>query len=154
MNRPSWIVIAARLDQRDGVEARAMPAGQTKKVRRPDMMMVLVLLGLALLILATGNLGRLVELFYNRTAALIAVIVLVEYVILKGLDRSAQYRRQLESSQTKRRQDLLALQKIERELEQLVVELREEAEKKKQADWAESLREKIQRLLQELRSRA
>lgn len=81
---------------------------------------ILILILLLCMIVVNGKLGRLTELvtgfFTSSYAVLLAVVVLVEYLILKGADRSAHYRLELRAARAKRRDDLLALREIESEL--------------------------------------
>ena len=56
---------------------------------------------------------------FSGTSALIAAIMLVEYLLLKGADRSEIYRRELELARLRRRDDLLTLRQIENELTDL-----------------------------------
>lgn len=92
--------------------------------RRPRFgsgeMTILVVIGVLILIAVTGNFARIIDALYGPYTVLIAVIMLVEYLILKGGDRSDIYRRELEAARHKRRDDLLAL----REMETQIVELR------------------------------
>ncbi len=94
-----------------------MPPPADNPSRARQYTVGLIILGVVVLIVATGNATPLVSLLYNRYAALIAVIVLVEYVILKGFDRSAQYGRQLESLRARRHEDLATLEQVEQKLE-------------------------------------
>lgn len=87
------------------------------KPRSKSVAVVLILLvGLVALIIRTGNMPRLLEWIYSPQARLTAVIMLVEYVVLKGADRSAIYRRELEAVRAKRAEDLRAFQMLETEL--------------------------------------
>lgn len=92
--------------------------------RRPRFgsgeMIILIVIGVLILIVVTGNYARIIEAIYGPYTVLIAVIMLVEYLILKGGDRSDLYRRELEVARHKRRDDLLAL----REMETQLVEMR------------------------------
>ena len=92
--------------------------------RRPRFgsgeIIILIVIGVLILIVVTGNYARIIEAIYGGYTVLIAVIMLVEYLILKGGDRSDLYRRELEVARHKRRDDLLAL----REMETQLVEMR------------------------------
>jgi purine-cytosine permease-like protein len=83
-------------------------------------MIILIVIGVLILIVVTGNYPKIIEAIYGPYTVLIAVIMLVEYLILKGGDRSDLYRRELEVARHKRRDDLLAL----REMETQLVEMR------------------------------
>ncbi len=81
------------------------------------------MIGVIALIVVTGNFSAIVRVLYSPYAAFVAVVMLVEYIILKGADRSALYRRELEATRAKRRDDLLEMQKIEAALVELDEEL-------------------------------
>lgn len=81
---------------------------------------ILIAIGILALIVVTGNLSAIWEKLYSGYAVAIVVVMLVEYLLLKGADRSQIYRRELEAARIKRRDDLLAL----RDLETQLVELR------------------------------
>ncbi len=86
----------------------------------PGEILVLMAIGILALIVLTGNFKLIIETLYKPYTALIVVIMLVEYVLLKGADRSQIYRRELEAARERRRDDVLAL----REMEMQLVELR------------------------------
>jgi hypothetical protein len=86
----------------------------------PGEIIILIAIGILALIVVTGNLSAIWEKLYSGTAVAIVVVMLVEYLLLKGADRSPIYRRELEAARVKRRDDLLAL----RDLETQLVELR------------------------------
>lgn len=92
--------------------------------RRPRIgsgeIIILIVIGILTLIYLTNNLSKIWENLYSGYAVAIVVIMLVEYLLLKGSDRSPIYRRELEAARVKRRDDLLAL----RDLETQLVELR------------------------------
>jgi len=94
-----------------------------KPRRRPKFgsgeIIILILIGLLVLIVVTGNLKSILDRIFGVTTALVVVVMLVEYLILKGSDRSAIYRRELEVARLKRRDDLLALRDLETQLEDL-----------------------------------
>ena len=80
---------------------------------------ILILIGLLVLIVVTGNLKSILDRIFGVTTALVVVVMLVEYLILKGSDRSAIYRRELEVTRLRRRDDLLALRDLETQLDDL-----------------------------------
>jgi hypothetical protein len=90
----------------------------------PSEIFILIVIGVIGLIVITHNhqiiIDRLYGKLYSGTSALIAVVMLVEYLLLKGADRSPIYLRELEAARQRRRDDLLAL----REMETQLVELR------------------------------
>ena len=105
-------------------------------------------LGLLGLILLTGNALTILRHLYSPYAAFVAVVMLVEYVLLKGADRSALYRRELEAARQKRREDLLAL----REMETALVRLTDRLDRSPECASEEARRELI-KVIERLRSR-
>ena len=85
----------------------------------PGEILILITIGVLALIALTGNFRVILETLYKPYTALIAVIMLVEYVILKGADRSHIYRRELEAARETRRADLLAMRNMETRLVEL-----------------------------------
>lgn len=79
-------------------------------------MLILIVIGVLALIIVTGNHEIIFNKLYSPTAAIIVIIMLIEYLILKGSDRSPIYRRELEAAREKRRDDLLMLRAIETRL--------------------------------------
>jgi len=130
-----------------------MSQAAAKRNRVPEFSLVIIGLGVVMLLIFTGNLQRLLDLFFNRTALFIAVVMLVEYVIIKGFDRSAQYKRQLEASQSKRREDLLTLQRVEQKLAALEATM-ESASKENPTDIVvEKARSQIAEIRADIKSR-
>lgn len=80
---------------------------------------ILIVIGIMALIWVTKNLGVVWEKLYSGAAVAIMVVMLMEYLLLKGSDRSPIYRRELEAARIKRRDDLLALRDIETQLMEL-----------------------------------
>lgn len=95
-----------------------------KTRRRPKFgsgeIIILIVIGILAAIGFTGNFDAIMKTLYSGYSVAIVVVMLVEYLLLKGSDRSAIYRRELEAARIKRRDDLLAL----RDLETQLVELR------------------------------
>jgi hypothetical protein len=56
---------------------------------------------------------RTIEFLYEPTAIVILVLVLLEYIVLKGRDRSRIYRIELEKMRDKRHQDIEFLRELE-----------------------------------------
>ena len=82
----------------------------------PSEIIALMAVGLLVLLVTTGHHHLLIDILYGPYTALIAVIMLVEYILLKGADRSPIYRRELETARQKRRDDVLALRSMEADL--------------------------------------
>jgi hypothetical protein len=89
----------------------------------PGKIMVLIAIGVAALIFVTGYHSLIFEKLYSGYAFFIIVVIVVEYLLLKGADRSDMYRRELEAAREKRRDDLLALREIETRLAELQASL-------------------------------
>jgi hypothetical protein len=129
--------------------------------RRPKIgsgeIIILIAIGLLLLIVVTGNHRAILEKLYSPTAALIVVIMLVEYLLLKGSDRTAIYRRELEAARLKRREDLLAMRDLERQLVELKVRLSTALERPGDPETlrqtAEASGQAVQTMLDRLRER-
>ena len=82
----------------------------------PGEIIVLIAIGVGILIFITGNHRLILDKLYSPYAFFIVVIMLVEYLLLKGADRSEIYRRELEAALQRRRDDLLTMREIERRL--------------------------------------
>lgn len=80
---------------------------------------ILIVIGLLMLVVVTGHYRTILEWLYRPATAFIAVLMMVEYLLLKGSDRTAIYRRELEAARQKRRDDLLAMRDMETELVEL-----------------------------------
>lgn len=117
-----------------------------KTRRRPKFgsgeIIILIVMGLLALIILTNNLGALWEKLYSGYSIAIVVIMLVEYLLLKGSDRSTIYRRELEAARVKRRDDLLALRDLETQLVELRGRLATVLER--DADSAPALRDAVE----------
>ena len=108
----------------DPSEASCDGPGRNREIMTPrswhrpgsGILVILVAIGLLILTLATGKFTVLVGKLYSPYTAFIAVIMIVEYIILKGADRTALYRRELEAARAIRREDLLALRQMESRL--------------------------------------
>lgn len=85
----------------------------------PGNFMILVVIGIIAMIIATGNVDRIMEKLFSAYAALIVLIIIFEYLLIKGSDRSTIYQRELQAAGTIRRDDLLAMREIEIRLVEL-----------------------------------
>ncbi len=132
--------------------AETMSPQRTHRPRSGEVV-ILISIGVLVLALVTGNFRSILDKLYSPYAALIAVIMLVEYVLLKGADRSAMYRRELEAARTKRREDLLTLRKMETKLDEIQADLRRIETESSASDLADHTRAELEELLTELRSR-
>ena len=94
----------------------------------PGEIIVLIVIGILLLIVITGNYAVILKTLLSPYTAFVAVMMLVEYLILKGSDRSDIYRRELEAARNVRRDDLLTLRDIETRLLEMKVKIAPMAE--------------------------
>ncbi|MFH0794721.1 MAG: hypothetical protein V2A74_11880 [bacterium] len=76
-----------------------------------EILIGVVVLGL-LLLLFTHNL----KLLYNPMMFLLLIVIIGQYLIQKGVDRSRIYQMQLQQLQAKREEDLAFLRDVEREI--------------------------------------
>ncbi len=107
-----------------------MPTFKRLRLRLgPGDLIILVVIGVLALIIITGRWKEIFGWFYSPTSVVVVVIMLVEYLILKGSDRSAIYRRELEAAREKRGGDLLALRAMEARLVELRARLVAELER-------------------------
>jgi len=74
---------------------------------------ILIGAGLLALTIVTGKFGRILDFLYSPYAAFLAVVMIAEYVIVKGADRSSLYRRGMEAAREKRQEDLLTFRAME-----------------------------------------
>lgn len=166
MNRTARYTFTRSATRAKAESPASMPPAKRKRTRSGELAAVITI-GVIALIVVTGNFPAIVRVLYSPYAAFVAVVMLVEYIILKGADRSALYRRELEATRAKRRDDLLAMRKIEAALVELDDELAEaeggagdEADKEAVAgadtstrELARIWREKLRDALERLRSR-
>lgn len=108
---------------------------------------------LVVVILIVPNLMTLLNVLYSPVAALIAVIILVEFLILKGTDRSAQYRRALEAVRHRRGETLLAMRDIEVRLQELNEKISEAETESSDQLSLKAVHDELTSILEELRSR-
>ena len=104
----------------------------TRKKSRfgPGNIMILVVIGIIAMIIATGNVDRIMEKLFSAYAALIVLIIIFEYLLIKGSDRSTIYQRELQAAGTIRRDDLLAMREIEIQLVELKARITTNMERK------------------------
>jgi hypothetical protein len=120
---------------------------------RSGELIVLIVIGVLTLVVLTGNFTRILKMLYSPQAALIAVIMLVEYVVLKGADRSVLYKRELDAARAKRREDLLAMREIEAKLIEIQTRLDRLEQNAENAGEIEQTRQELEATLEQLRSR-
>ena len=117
----------------------------------------LVAILLCVLLLFTGSLSTFLSILYSPFLFIILVVIITEYIILKGADRSRIYRIEIDRLRDKRKEDIAFSREIETELQRLVSALSElEATdtKQRRIPWkkiTEETREKLQELLQRMK---
>ncbi|MCE5228023.1 hypothetical protein LLG95_00300 [bacterium] len=120
-------------------------------------MVILIVIGVLALIIITGQHEVIFKALFSPTAVAIAIIMLVEYLILKGSDRAPIYRRELEAAREKRRDDLLTLRAIETSLVDLRArldnDLQHADEPQRFVECAGQTRNVIEDILKRLRER-
>ncbi len=120
-------------------------------------MVILIIIGVLALVIITNKWRDILQALYSPTLAIIALVMLIEYLILKGSDRAPIYRRELEAAREKRRDDLLALRAIETRLVDLRAridnDLLHPEEAARFVECAGKSREAIEDVLERLRER-
>jgi len=89
---------------------------------------ILTILIFVLLLFFSGHLPQFLGLIYSPVSFLILVIIIGEYIILKGIDRSRIYRIQLRALRSKRNDDIQFLRAVEQKILEIEKAL-DEAEK-------------------------
>lgn len=77
-------------------------------------LLVVALLGL--LLLATNDISLFFSLLYSPYSFLILALMLVEYLFLKGMDRSKVYKLENDRLKSKRQRDIALMKKIETQI--------------------------------------
>lgn len=67
------------------------PPAKKRRVRFGDLLVFATLAGIALTLLLLGP-GKALDLVYNKTAAIVLVVMVVEYLVIKSADRTRIYR--------------------------------------------------------------
>ena len=117
----------------------------------------LVAILLCVLLLFTGSLSTFLSILYSPFSFIILVVIITEYIILKGADRSRIYRIEIDRLRDKRKEDIAFSREIETELQRLVSalgELEATDAKQRRIPWkkiTEETREKLQELLQRMK---
>ena len=97
---------------------------------RVSYLLALIILGiiviLCVLLLLTGDVSLFISILYSPFSFLLLVVVLLEYVILKSMDRSRIYKLELEKLKRKRDREMMFRQRLESEFKGLKKYLEEE----------------------------
>ena len=103
---------------------------------RSGEMMIMIIIALLVLVGLTGNFSRIAEWLLAPYTAFIAIVMLVEYLVLKGADRSKIYQKDLQALRERRKSDLLLLRDLEAQLAAIKAELEALAAEGETADEA------------------
>jgi len=109
----------------------------------PQIVLIIVVL-LGVLLLLTNDINVFFSILYSPYSFLLMVVVLVEYVVMKGLDRSRVYKLENERLKAKRQKELALRQNLEKKLTDIQSEIGD-------AKSSECLREQIQEILRSLK---
>jgi hypothetical protein len=110
-----------RFRQRVSSTTEELSMNERKRPRvGPGEIFVLLIIGLLVLAILTERFRAIFEWLYSPYAGVLVVVMVVEYLLLKGSDRSAIYRRERDAAREVRRDDMLAM----REMETHAVDLR------------------------------
>lgn len=88
--------------------------------RRPRVtnarLIVAILVVFTIGAILSGEAAAFLSKLYGGAAIVLMVVLIIEYIVLKGRDRSRIYKIEIESMREKRHKDLEFLQSVEREL--------------------------------------
>lgn len=136
-------------DAAEGRRRRRRP-GRPRRQRGPrsgDVFLFLLVFLLIVIFFAFG-LEQLVDLFYNKTAGLILIVIVVEFLILKSMDRTRVY--QIENARLREQR------RADRALLKRAVELLDEATNEaalRSEETRRRLRHRAEVMAEELRER-
>lgn len=146
--------------QSDQIEtARAAPATESVEVtarRAPRPLLtgadiyVVLILGILLAALLSGNLQKFLGFLYNPIVFLLVVTVCVTYLFFKSSDRSRAYKDELELMRGLRRRDATQRRELERRMKDLAAQCRAGDEALSPED-RQRLANEIDQLIAELR---
>jgi hypothetical protein len=97
-------------------ESKRAPSRDTEKKRWlfPLLRIILLLfIFLLVLLLITNSYQTLVDILYSPFSFAIMLIIVLEYIILKGVDRSRIYRLEIERLRSKRAEDIALWRDLE-----------------------------------------
>ena len=90
----------------------------------PLTLVIVALLGL--LLLATNDVSLFVKILYSPYSFLVLFLMLVEYLFLKGMDRSKVYKLENKRLKLKRQKDIALMKKIETQISALATSINDE----------------------------
>ena len=97
-----------------------------KNLSAPYIVVIVFLVALiisSILLLITNDIDIFVSLLYSPYSFLLLMVVLVEYIVLKGIDRSKVYRLENQRLKAKRSREMEFRQRMERELREIQKEM-------------------------------
>ncbi|MBX3730663.1 MAG: hypothetical protein KF858_15915 [Candidatus Sumerlaeia bacterium] len=132
----------------DGRRRRRRARPRRQRGPRSGDLFLFVLVFLLVVIFFAFGLEQIIDLFYNKTAGLILIVIVVEFLILKSMDRTRVYQMENARLREQRRADRALLKRA--------VELLEEAtddEAVRRDDTRRRLRHRAEVMAEELRER-
>lgn len=82
-----------------------------------SILIIIIILGIILLI--TRDFQTIPDILFNPYSFFLLVVVMVEYIILKGMDRSRIYKLEVERLKKKRRRDMEFHVRVEKQIREL-----------------------------------
>ncbi len=116
--------------------------------RSGDLFLLLILFILGIVFFAY-DFERIFQLLYNQTAGLVLVIIVVEYLILKSMDRTRVYEMENVRLREQRRSDRALMQKARNLLEERLEHDEKDPSEEEKARW----KTRVDDLVDELGSR-
>jgi hypothetical protein len=104
-----------------------------------------------LFLLLTQDFNLILQVFYSRFSFLILVLMIIEFLILKSIDRSKVYRMELERLRELQDAELIVKRRLESRLEQLLQKATQLAAEPGSSPSLNELREELRQSLEQLR---
>ena len=86
---------------------------------------LILVVAFGVLLLLTNDLNLFIRIFYNPYSFLILAVAIVEYIILKAMDRSRMYRLENQRLKRKRRRDMDMRREVESRIRNVMQRLDE-----------------------------
>jgi hypothetical protein len=99
-----------------GPRRRAKRHGSSRASYRSSVLIVAILFVFGLGLHLSGNLSEFLHALYSPVALIAIIIMMAQYIVLKGRDRSRMYRIELHKARHKRTEEIEFLQTIEARL--------------------------------------
>jgi len=74
---------------------------------------------LGVLLLLTNDFDLFLSILYSPFSFLLLVVIILEYIILKGMDRSRIYKLEIQRLKQKRKKDMEWLQRMDKEIREI-----------------------------------